>query len=106
MAMCKVQTVSLYRLATAFHSQADSLSSMRQIQRFLAKYALELDLIARVILLCFPKRGNSNTEERKQIMNRFIRLFGKSANYTTSPPLTLTIVTNDNSLKDDAKNDQ
>ena len=81
MAMCKVQTVSLYRLATAFHSQADSLSSMRRIQRFLAKYALELDLIARVILLCFPKRGNSNTEERKQIMNRFIRLFGKSVVY-------------------------
>jgi hypothetical protein len=32
-------------------------------------------------LLCFPKRGNSNTEERKQIMNRFIRLFGKSVVY-------------------------
>lgn len=122
MAMCKVQTVSLYRLATAFHSQADSLSSMRRIQRFLANYALELDLIARIIFTLLPhkgpyvlsmdrtnwkfggfdinalvlgvtyrgvafpllfrllpKRGNSNTEERKQIMNRFIRLFGKSS---------------------------
>jgi hypothetical protein len=55
MAMCKVQTVSLYRLATAFHSQADSLSSMRRIQRFLAKYALELDLIARVIFTLLPQ---------------------------------------------------
>ena len=54
MAMCKVQTVSLYRLATAFHSQADSLSSMRRIQRFLAKYALGLDLIARVIFTLLP----------------------------------------------------
>jgi len=122
LAMCKVQTVSLYRLATAFESQAESLSSMRRIQRFLSSYTLNLDLIARIIFCLLPhkkpyvlsmdrtnwkfgnfeinalvlgitykgvafpilfrllpKRGNSNTEERKQMMERFIRLFGKSS---------------------------
>lgn len=57
MAMCKVQTVSLYRLAIAFHSQADSLSSMKRIQRFPAKYALELNLIARTIFTLLPHKG-------------------------------------------------
>ena len=28
---------------------------------------------------CFPNGGNSKTKERKQIMDRFIRLFGKSS---------------------------
>lgn len=56
MTMCKVQMVSLYRLATAFHSQADRLSSMRRIQRFLAKYVLELDLIARIIFTLLPHK--------------------------------------------------
>ena len=121
MSMCKVQTVGLYRLAVAFDSEADSLSSMRRIQRFLASYVLNFDLIACIIFRLLPhrgpyvlsmdrtnwqfgsfdinalvlgitykgvafpilfrllpKRGNSNTKERIQIMDRFIRLFGKS----------------------------
>ena len=118
--MCKVQTVGLHKLAIAFDSEADSLSSMRRIQRFLANYMLNLDLIANIIFRLLPhegpyvlsmdrtnwkfgsfdinalvlgvtykgvafpilfrllpKRGNSNTKERIQIMDRFIRLFGK-----------------------------
>ena len=122
LAMCKVQTVSLYRLATAFESEAESLSSMRRIQRFLSGYTLNLNLIARIIFhllphkgpyvlsmdrtnwqfghfdinalvlgitykgvafpilfRLLPKRGNSNTKERIQIMERFVSLFGKSS---------------------------
>ena len=94
-------------------------SNLRRIQRFIANYALNLDLVARMIFSLLPvkdglvlsmdrtnwkfgefniniltlgitykgvafpllfslldKRGNSNWEERKDIMERFIRLFG------------------------------
>ena len=44
--LCKVQTVNLQKLATAFDSTAESLSSMRRIQRFLSGYHLDLDLLA------------------------------------------------------------
>ncbi len=97
----------------------DKDSNLRRLQRFFAKYVLDLDIIARMIFsllpvktglvlsmdrtnwkfgefninilmlgitykgiafpLIFsllPKRGNSNWEERKKIMERFIRLFG------------------------------
>ena len=40
--MCKVQTMSLYRFATVFEPDAESLSSMN----ILFSYALNLDLIA------------------------------------------------------------
>ncbi len=118
--LCKVQTVNLQKLATAFETTAESLSSMRRIQRFLACYPLDFDLLARIVFRllphpgpyvlsmdrtnwrfgCFdinalvlgityrgvafpllfrllPKRGNSNTAERKEIILRYIRLFGR-----------------------------
>ncbi|MDR1652615.1 MAG: hypothetical protein LBS01_02990 [Prevotellaceae bacterium] len=56
-ALCKVQTVSFQKLASAFESAAQSDSSLRRIQRFMAACNL--------------------TGERIEIMNRFIRLFGK-----------------------------
>lgn len=122
LAMCKVQTVCLYKLATAFDNEADPLSSMRRIQRFLALYTLDYSLIARIVFCLLPqagpyilymdrtnwkfgsfdinalvlgitykgvafpllfkllpKRGNSNTRERIEIVSRFIRLFGKNS---------------------------
>lgn len=120
-ALCVVQTVSLHKLAAAMPATAERDSSMRRIQRFLAHYSLNLDLIAQIIFsllpmkdslvlsmdrtnwkfgefninvlmlgvtykgiafpLIFklmPKRGNSNWEERIEIMERFGRLFGYS----------------------------
>ena len=117
--LCKVQTVCFEKLAVAFDSQADSDSSLRRIQRFMANYELCTDLIARlivsilpsqspwtlsmdrtnwkfgsvdinilvvaityqgiafpVIYTMLPKRGNSNTAERIDIIDRFIKLFG------------------------------
>lgn len=119
-ALVKVQTVNLVRLANAMPTAVDKESNMRRLQRFLAGYALNLDLIARMIFsllpakhdlvltmdrtnwkygktdinvlllgvtyknvafpLLFrllPKRGNSNTAERVEIIGRFVRLFGK-----------------------------
>jgi hypothetical protein len=118
-ALCKVQTVCFEKLATTFESNAKSESSLRRIQRFMAGYVLDTDLIARMIFKMLPheppyrlvmdrtnwkfgqtninvltlavsfegvafpllismldKRGNSHTEERIEMMNRYIRLFG------------------------------
>jgi len=118
-ALCKVQTVSFEKLASAFECDALRESTLRRIQRFMADYVLESDLIARLIFnllphqppyrlaidrtnwkfgetninvltlaivyqgVAFPilismldKGGNSHTNERIQIMNRYIRLFG------------------------------
>jgi len=119
-ALCKVQTVTFEKLANAFDSKSDASSSLRRIQRFIASYSLDSDLIARLIFnllpeqeklilsidrtnwkfgktninifmlgivykgVAFPllftmlnKRGNSNSEERIELINKYIRLFGK-----------------------------
>jgi hypothetical protein len=118
-ALCKVQTVCFEKLATAFESTAKRESSLRRIQRFMAGYLLDTDLIARfifkllphqppyrltmdrtnwkigetninvlalaivykgvafpVLILMLDKKGNSNTQERIDIVNQYIRLFG------------------------------
>jgi len=118
-ALCKVQTVGFEKLANAFDSEAMAASSLRRIQRFIAQYALDSDLVARLIFgllpkkeglklsidrtnwkfgqtninifmlgvtykgVAFPllfrmldKRGNSNCNERIELVNRFIKLFG------------------------------
>ena len=119
-ALCKVQTVCFEKLSTAFETEAKSGSSLRRIQRFMAEYALDTDLIAQLIFKMLPhkppyslamdrtnwkfgqtninvltlaivyqgvafpilismldKRGNSHTQERIAIMERYVRLFGK-----------------------------
>jgi hypothetical protein len=53
-ALCKVQTVCFEKLATAFETDAKSSSSLRRIQRFMASYALDTDLIARLIFKMLP----------------------------------------------------
>ena len=118
--LCKVQTVGFEKIASGFDNNCDTDSSLRRIQRFVAEYTLDTDLIAKLIFALLPhrppytitidrtnwkfgqidinalvlaivykgvafpvlfnlmpKRGNSNTEERIQIVNRYIKLFGK-----------------------------
>jgi hypothetical protein len=117
--LCKVQTVGFEKLANAFDSKALPESSLRRIQRFIANFVLESDLVAKLIFgllpqkenlklsidrtnwkfgktdinifmlgvtykgVAFPlmftmlnKRGNSNCQERIDLLNRFITLFG------------------------------
>lgn len=119
LALCKIQNVGFEKLANAFDSEALAISSLRRIQRFIAHYALDSDLIAKLIFnllpnkdnlklsidrtnwkfgktdinifmlgvtykgVAFPllftmlkKRGNSNCQERINLVKRFIRLFG------------------------------
>lgn len=118
--LCKVQTVSFYKLAIAFDANSKADSSLRRLQRFIASFHLCRDLTARLIFgllpektnlklvidrtnwqfgkqninifmlgiayrnVAFPlmftmldKKGNSNSEERIALIQRFIRLFGK-----------------------------
>ena len=118
-ALYKVQSICYERLALAFASEAKSDSSLRRIQRFMADYVLDTDLIARLIFQILPhnppyrlamdrtnwkfgqtninvltlgivyqgvafpilismldKRGNSHTQERIKMMERYIHLFG------------------------------
>ena len=55
-AMCVVQTVSLHKIAAAMPTAVKRDSNLRRQQRFLASYALNLDLIAKVFLRCFRSR--------------------------------------------------
>ncbi len=48
-ALCKVQAVGLESLAAAFDSNASTSSSLRRIQRFMAGYILDTDLIAKLV---------------------------------------------------------
>jgi hypothetical protein len=118
--LCKVQTVTFEKLAKAFDSLAKAESSLRRIQRFIASFVLDSNLIASLIFsllphkdkllltidrtnwkfgetninifmlgvayqgvafpLLFtllPKRGNSNCQERIDLIERFISLFGR-----------------------------
>src|SRR5574344_713044 len=118
-ALCVVQTVSLHKIASAMPTCVERDSNLRRLQRFLAGYALNLDLLAKLIFALLPvktglvlsldrtnwqfgevninilmlgitykgiafplifsllpKRGNSSWNERRKIMERFIRLFG------------------------------
>ena len=48
-ALCIVQTVSLHKIASAMPTGVERDSNLRRLQRFLAGYALNLELIAKVI---------------------------------------------------------
>lgn len=56
-ALCKVQSVGFEELAGAFDSTVDRSSSLRRIQRFMADYLLDTDLIARLIFSLLPHNG-------------------------------------------------
>ncbi len=119
-ALYKVQTVTFEKLSNAFETKSEADSSLRRIQRFIADYSMDSDLIARLVFsllpkqdtviltidrtnwkfgqtdinifmlgivykgvafpLLFtmlPKRENSNSKERIDLVGRFIKLFGK-----------------------------
>ena len=53
-ALCVVQTVSLHKLAAAMPTSVERDSNLRRIQRFIAKYALNFDLVAQMIYSLLP----------------------------------------------------
>ena len=58
-ALCIVQTVSHHKLADAMPTYVEKDSNLRRLQRFFAKYVLDLDIIARMIFALLPvkRRG-------------------------------------------------
>jgi hypothetical protein len=118
-ALCNSQTVGFEKIASSIETATKSRSSLRRIQRFMAQYVLDTDLIAQLIFKMLPhkppyrlamdrtnwkfgetniniltlaivydgvafpilismldKRGNSHTQERIAMIERYIRLFG------------------------------
>ena len=57
-ALCKVQTVGFEKLANAFDSKAQAESSLRRVQRFIAKFLLDSDLVAKLIFGLLPHKEN------------------------------------------------
>jgi hypothetical protein len=55
-ALYKVQTVTFEKLANAFDTQTGSDSFLRCIQRFIASYSLDSDLIARLVFNLLSKQ--------------------------------------------------
>lgn len=53
-ALSKVQTVGFEKLAVAFEDQAQTASSLRRIQRFIAEYVLDINIVARLIFSLLP----------------------------------------------------
>jgi len=119
LALSQVKTVGFEALAIAFDHNAKKDSSLRRIQRFIASYNLDYDLIAKLVFALLPakppyrlsldrtnwklgsrdinilvlaitykgvafpilfkvepKAGNSTTQQRINIMNYYIELFG------------------------------
>ncbi len=56
-ALCKVQTVTFEKLANAFDTESACESSLRRIQRFIANYSLDANLVARLVFNLLPKQG-------------------------------------------------
>jgi len=57
-ALCKVQTVNFSKLSKAFDSTANADSSLRRIQRFIADFSLDSDIIAQLIFKLLPEKNN------------------------------------------------
>jgi len=81
--LCKVQTVCFEKLAIAFETGVKTGSSLRRIQRFMADYVLDTDLIARLIFKMPPHQT-----PYRLVMDRTNWKFGQ----TNINVLTLAIV--------------
>ena len=62
--LCVVQTVSLHKLASAMPTSVERDSNLRRIQRFIANYALNLDLVARMIFSLLPVKPSTGERIR------------------------------------------
>jgi hypothetical protein len=82
-ALCKVQTVSFQKLASAFECPAQSYSSLRRIQRFMAACNLAGDVIAHLVFNLLPHK-----DKYRLAMDRTNWKFGE----TNINVLTLAVI--------------
>ena len=93
-ALIKLQSINYIKLYEGLGGKANLESNLRRIQRFLGEFDFNfnLDTIACLVFkllslsdpytlpmdrtkMMLPGKGNSNTEERKQLVKLYIRLF-------------------------------
>ena len=55
-ALSKVQTVTFEKVAVAFENEASTFSSLWRIQRFMANYILDTNIITRLIFALLPHK--------------------------------------------------
>ncbi len=72
-ALCKVQTVTFEKLANAFDTTARAGSSLRRIQRFIATFSLDSNLVARLVFNLLP-----NQDKVKLTIDRTNWQFGET----------------------------
>lgn len=72
-ALTKVQTVGFEKLAVAFENQANTSSSLRRIQRFIAHFVLDTNIIARLVFALLP-----NSPPYRLTLDRTNWKFGES----------------------------
>lgn len=58
LALCKVKTVNYMSLANVFDSSANTESSLRRIQRFMADFDLPMKLVSSFIFGILPEKKN------------------------------------------------
>ena len=57
-ALCKTKTINYDRLASAFDTKADKLSSYRRIQRFMCQFDFSTEIVSRLIFSILPIKNN------------------------------------------------
>lgn len=57
-ALCKVKTINYDRLASAFDTKTDKLSSYRRIQRFMCQFDFPMRIVSSMIFNLLPKTEN------------------------------------------------
>lgn len=105
-ALCKVQRIAYTKLAATFDNEAEACSSLRRIQRLIAECVINTDSLSMdrtnwkfsdtniniltlgiihegmafpIVFKMMDKRGNSNTEERMELITRFLGLAGEGS---------------------------
>ena len=70
-ALCKVQTVCIDKLAAGFDSKVKVDSSLRRIQRFMAEYLLDTDLIARFVFALLLHKPSLFSNHKKSLLSGY-----------------------------------
>lgn len=79
LALLVTRTVNLNKIACSMSSPADKASRYRRLQHFFAEVTIDFEMIAVPIYWeLLDKRGNSDTQERIALIQKFIDRFGKS----------------------------
>ena len=97
-----MQTVSLHKIASAMPTSVERNSNLRRVQRFLAGYAINLDLIPKVIFALLPVKTGlvlslDRTNWKFGVVNINILMLGVTYKGVAFPLLFIMLDKRDNS---------